>query len=79
MKSAFSGKIEGIESEEEMSDKGRTYGEVINFYLNSLVETYKRMGYTITEISITEKNWLSPLIYEFGETESEVKPNETDN
>ena len=62
-----------------MSDKGRTYGEVINFYLNGLVETYKRMGYTITEISITEKNWLSPLIYEFGETESEVKPNETDN
>ena len=56
-----------------MSDKGRTYGEIINFYLNGLVETYKRMGYTITEISITEKNWLSPLIYEFGETESEDK------
>lgn len=48
-------------------NKGRTYGEVINFYLNSLVETYKRMGYTITEISITEKNSLSPTIYEFEE------------
>lgn len=62
-----------------MSDKGRTYGEVINFYLNGLVETYKRMGYTITEISITRKdNSLNPIIYEFGETESEVKPNDRD-
>lgn len=44
--------------------EGKTYGEKINFYLKSLVETYKRMGYIITEISITEKNSLSPTIYE---------------
>lgn len=47
--------------------KGETYEEIINFYLNGLVETYKKMGYTIIEISITEKNSLSPTIYEFGE------------
>ncbi len=53
-------------------NKGRTYGEIINFYLNGLVETYKRMGYIITEISITRKdNSLNPIIYEFGGTESE--------
>jgi len=49
--------------------KGETYGEIINFYLNGLVETYKKMGYIITEISITEKNSLSPTVYEFGEME----------
>lgn len=58
---------------EERSDvpKGKTYGEKINFYLKSLVETYKRMGYIITEISITDKNSLSPTIYEFEEEESD--------